>query len=74
MKTRLVGKIKLKFEITMNVSMVISNYLQEVDTMNSHIFEHIVSEDSKDAILSIEFFIAMAVAISLVGLMFFAVV
>jgi len=41
--------------------------------MNSHIFEHIFSEESKDAIYSAELFVAMAVIISLVGLVFFAV-
>jgi hypothetical protein len=60
--------------MTTNVSIVVSNYLQEVNTMNSHIFEHIVSEESKDAIHSAEFFIAMAVIISVVGLVFFAAV
>ncbi len=55
-------------------SIVVLNYLQEVDTMNSHIFERILSEESKDAIHSAELFIAMAVIISVVGITFFAVV
>ena len=42
--------------------------------MNSHIFEYITSEESKDAIHSAELFIAMAVVISVVGLVFFAAV
>jgi hypothetical protein len=42
--------------------------------MNPHIFEHIPSEESIDAIHSAELFIAMAVIISLVGLLFFAAV
>lgn len=42
--------------------------------MNSHIFEHIVSEENKDAIHSAGLFIAMAVIISVVGLVFFAAV
>ena len=58
----------------MIVSIVVSNYLQEVNIMNSHIFESIASEESKDAIHSAELFIAMTVVISLVGLVFFAAV
>ena len=42
--------------------------------MNSHIFESIASEESKDAIHSAELFIAMTVIISLVGIVFFAAV
>lgn len=58
----------------MKASIVVSNYLQEVNTMNPHIFEYITSEESKDAIHSAELFIAMAVVISVVGLVFFAAV
>ncbi len=53
---------------------VVSNYLREVDTMNSHIIKHIVSEGTKDTLLSVEYFIVIAVYICAVGLMFFAVV
>ena len=53
---------------------VVSNYLQEVDTMNSHIIKHIVSEGTKDTLRSVEYFIVIAVYICAVGLMFFAVV
>ena len=60
--------------MTMNISIVVSNYLQEVDTMNSHIFELITSERSKDLFRSLDSFIEMAVIISVVGLAFFAVV
>ncbi len=41
--------------------------------MDSHILERITSEDRMDALHSIELFIAIAVAISFVGLVFFAV-
>jgi hypothetical protein len=57
----------------MNVSIVVSNSLQEVDTMNSHFLQNIVGEGRKDAMLSVEFFVAMAFFISVVGLMFLAV-
>ncbi|HTN95071.1 MAG TPA: hypothetical protein VMJ33_10845 [Gallionella sp.] len=57
----------------MMVSMAVSNYLKEVANMNSHILERITGEDSKDALHSIELFISMAVAITFVGLVFFAV-
>ncbi len=40
--------------------------------MNSHILEHIASEKNMDVMLSVEFFIAMAAVISVVGLIFFA--
>ncbi len=58
--------------MTMKVSIVVSNYLQEVGIMNSHILEHIASEKNMDVMLSVEFFIAMAAVISVVGLIFFA--
>jgi hypothetical protein len=42
--------------------------------MNSHIFDLITSEKSKDVFRSLDFFVEMAVIISVVGLAFFAVV
>jgi hypothetical protein len=53
---------------------VVSNYLQKVDAMNSHIIKHIFSEEIKVTLRSVEFFIVIAVYICVVGLMFFAVV
>ena len=41
--------------------------------MNSHILERIASEKNLDLMRSVEFFIAMAIGISIVGLVFIAV-
>jgi hypothetical protein len=60
--------------MTTNISVVVSNYLQEVDIMNSHILERIASEKNMNVVRSVEFFIAMAVVISALGLLFFAAV
>jgi hypothetical protein len=66
MKTHFVEQIK-QIAMTMKVSVVVLNYLPEVDIMNSHILEHIASEKNMDVVRSVEFFIAMAVVISVVG-------
>ena len=42
--------------------------------MNSHLTEHVTGENSMDVLHSVEFFIAAAVAISVLGLLFFAAV
>lgn len=42
--------------------------------MNSHILERIASEKNMNVVRSVEFFIAMAVVISALGLLFFAAV
>lgn len=68
-----VGQIKLNCN-DYEFLIVVSNYLQEADAMNSHIIKHIVSEEIKDTLRSVEFFIVIAVYICMVGLMFFAVV
>lgn len=41
--------------------------------MNSHILERIASEKNLDLMRSVELFIAMSIAISIVGLVFIAV-
>jgi len=58
----------------MKDTMVVSNYLQEVAMMNSPILEHIAGEKNADIMHSIELFIGMAFAISVVGLLFLAAV
>jgi hypothetical protein len=60
--------------MTIAVSVVVSNYLPEDDIMNSHISESIANEKNMDMLRSIEFFVAMVVAISMVALAFFAAV
>ena len=40
--------------------------------MNSQMFERIASEKNMDTVHSIEFFVAMAIVISVVGFVFFA--
>jgi hypothetical protein len=51
---------------------VVSNYLQEVGIMNSRILERIASEKNRDFFRSVEFFIALVVAISVLGFIFLA--
>jgi hypothetical protein len=64
---------------TMNFPIVVSGHLQEVRIMNSHILEHHHSKDSDRIVnsritYSVELFVAMAALISIIGLVFFAVV
>jgi hypothetical protein len=60
--------------MTIEVSMVLSNYLQEESIMNSHILEQIDSEKGKDVMHSVEYFIGMIVAVCVVGLFCIAAV
>jgi hypothetical protein len=60
--------------MTIEVSMVLLNYLQEESIMNSHILEQIDSEKSKDVMHSVEYFIGMIVAVCAVGLFCIAAV
>ena len=49
------------------------NYIQEVDIMNSHLFEIITSEKSMDYMHSAELFTGIVAVICVVGLLFIAV-
>ena len=60
--------------MTMKVSIVVSNYLQEVGIMNSHIDERIANEEFMDIMRSIEFFVVIVVVVSVAGLVCIAVV
>jgi len=58
----------------MKVSVFVSTYLQEVKIMNSHIFDHISNEKTMEVMRSIEFFILVAVVVSVVGFVCLAAV
>jgi len=55
-------------------SIVTSNYLQEVNVMNSHLFEIFSSEKSVDILHSVELFAGIIAAAFVVGLACIAVV
>ena len=60
--------------MTMQGSVVVSNHLQEVGIMNSHILERISNKKIMDVVRSIELFIVALVVISVVGFVFLAAV
>ena len=53
--------------MAMRFSSSLSNYLQEVDIMNSHFIEHFSNEHVMDVMQSIEFFIGAIVVVSVVS-------
>jgi cell division protein FtsL len=59
--------------MTTRFEVVVSNYLQEVGIMNSHILERVTSEKTIDVMRSVELFLVMAVVVCTVGIVFIAV-
>lgn len=57
----------------MKVSVVVLNHLQEVGIMNSYIHDHIANENTMDIMRSVELFVVIIVAISVVGFVCIAV-
>jgi hypothetical protein len=58
----------------MQVLVVVSNYLQEVDIMSTHFFAHIANEKYQDIAHSIEVFAGMIAVAAFVALVCFAAV
>lgn len=56
----------------MQVLVVVSNHLQEVNIMSTHFFEHIANEKYMDIAHSIEVFAGMVAAAAFVALVCFA--
>lgn len=60
--------------MTMNLTIAVPNYLQEVDIMHFPVWDNPSHEKHMDMLRSLELFLGMAIAISLIGFVFLAAV